>query len=465
MLKLALIGQTNVGKSTLFNRLTEKGGAIVSSLPETTRDRNYDICRWRGKEIIIVDTGGLVKIQIPLSERQIKKAKALDDIGKEVKKHILKAIEESDLILFICDVNKQISDFEMEIGQLIKKNKKKALLVLNKADNQKKILLTKNQNWLKLGFGQPIPISAASGVGVGDLLDKVFAIAFKNQNNQPAGNETSFIKNQSPIETPIKAAIIGRPNVGKSTLINSLLNEERFIVSPLPQTTRGPQDVLIQTEPGKENLLLIDTAGLRKKVKIKPGIEKIGAQKSLATIKKSDIILVLLDLSEEISHQDKSLIDLAIKNNKGLILILNKGDKIPGFKFRPSDFDAKLRKLPLTVSWAPILFISAKAKKNTEQIFPLINQVAKNLKQQISDKELNDFLRRTVEKQKFDSDVWKKIKIHQTDVCPPSFFLEIPKVLIRKRAIHPAQINIIEKQMRKKWDFRGAPIIIRISKY
>jgi len=445
MFKIALLGQVNVGKSTLFNRLIEKQKAITYPTPGTTRDRNYGICRWRDKKFIIIDTGGIEK-------------KTKDEIGKEVKKQIIKAIEETDLIFFILDINEEISNFEAEASRIIKKSKKTTILVLNKADSPKRKAWAEDKKWLKLGFSQPTPVSAANGIGIGDLLDRAMdLLAGQPDNRVRKSVDTQFEQN------PIKVAIIGRPNVGKSTLLNALLGEERAVVSSLPHTTRGPQDTPVYYQ--NQILLLIDTAGIRKKAKIRPGIEKIGVQKSLKAIQKSDIVLMVLDLGQEISHQDKALINLAIKDNKGLILIINKSDLLP-----KQDLDGLIKSnlikkwLPLAW-WAPFIFISAKTGKNVKQIFDLIRQVEKNRNLQIGSRELNDFLKQIIKDKGFNPVVWEKTKMEQIKIKPPTFIIKIPQNIIRKKLTHQAQINIIEKQIRKKWGFQGTPITIKTLKH
>lgn len=451
--KIALIGQVNVGKSTLFNRLIEKDKAIISTVPGTTRDRNYGDCYWRGKKLVIIDTGGLEFKKGPKGQLQ-----------EQVKKQINTAIDEADLIFFIIEtrplsklgIGPPISGFEREMSRLIKKSKKPSILVLNKADNPKKRKWGQSQKWLKLGFNKPMCISAANGSGIGDLLDKAFE-KIKISVVKSEGNLVSLKGGEV-----IKVAIIGRPNVGKSTLLNSLLGEEKVIVSPVPHTTRGPQDTLVQIGQTQQSLLLIDTAGIRKRAKIKSIIEKIGVKQSLKTIQKSDLVLMLIDISDEIGHQDKALLRLIIKNKKALILVINKCDLLSKSDIdRLTSLDLIRQSLPMAW-WAPIIFISAKTGKNVKTIFSLIQQTMKNYQFFVDNKKLNELLSQIIKNKNFNSDVWEKIKISQKEKSPPEFIIKAPQSIIRKKLIHQAQINIIEKQIRKKWGLKGVPIEVKI---
>lgn len=445
MKKIVLLGQVNVGKSTFFNRLIGKPKAIVSKIPGTTRDRNFGTCHWQGQDFMIIDTGG------------VEEKKAQNQIEKEVKKHIIKALEQADLVFLLIEIRPlsdsssgpaspaggpPISNFEREISRLIKKSKKPCFLVLNKADNPQKREWAQNQAWLKLGFGEVSPISAANGTGIGDLLDKTIEFFKKTSKTKSKKPELKII--------PLKIAIIGKPNVGKSTLLNALLGEEKVIVSPLPHTTRGPQDTLIYFH--KKPLLLIDTAGIRRRAKIKSIIEKIGVQKSLETIKKADIVLMVTDISENISHQDKALLNFIIKKEKGLIVVINKCDLEKSYQLWN----------PLA-QWAPRILISAKTGVNVEKIFPLIQSVNANYNRWVDEKDLTNFLKEIIVEREFEEKIWKRVQIKQAEIKPPRFSLQVSRNIIRRKAIKQAQINIIEKELRKSWPFEGTPIKISVK--
>jgi len=242
--------------------------------------------------------------------------------------------------------------------------------------------------------------------------------------------------------------------VGKSTLLNALSGEERMIVSDQAHTTRGPQDILLKNKkhPEQTPLLLIDTAGIRKKAKIKRGLEKIGVRKSLEMIKKSDVVLLVLDAAEKINHQDKALIRIVEKQKKGLILVFNKCDL--------TDSPDQIFFAP----WAPRIFISAKDKKNVNQLFPLIKSVEKNQKQRIEEKDLEVFLKNVAAEKKWPEKIWERIILKQKSIAPPYFILQAPPSIIRRKQINSAQINIIKKEMREKWSFEGCLIEIDICK-
>ncbi|MGC9048623.1 MAG: ribosome biogenesis GTPase Der [Patescibacteria group bacterium] len=433
--KIALIGRVNVGKSSLFNRIAEKPKALVSKIPGTTRDRNYAKCEWRNKKFILIDLAG------------VEKAKA-DVLGREIQKQIKKAIEEANLILFIFDIQKGLINTDLEIAKMIRRSGKPTLLVLNKADNPKWRQQALSPEYWQLGFGQPWPVSAINGSGIGDLLDEIV-------------KKLPTINSQLSIGQPIKVAIIGRPNVGKSSLLNALLKEERVIVSPIPHTTREPEDTLMFYR--EKPLLLIDTAGIRKKSKIKLEIERLGVEKSIKTIKKAEIVILVLDITEKISHQDKALVDLVSENSKGLILAINKIDLEKKFAEKFTKFVEYYQWNLPNASWAPIIFVSAKTGENVEKIFDLIWQVKENRKRKINKNELQNYLPIIINNKNFDQKIWSKIKLEQIKTKPPQFILKIPKVVARRKLIPQAQLNIIEKELRKKWHFEGTPIKISLA--
>jgi len=392
-----------------------------------------------GKKITLIDLAGI---------EQGKKQKG--ELARKIKEQINQAIKEANLVLFILDIQTGVCSADKEISKIIRKSKKKTILVLNKADNQKLINLANEKEFWQLGFGQAIPVSAANGLKIGDLLDLVVEkLALKKA------------KKRKEIIPKIKVAIVGRPNVGKSTLLNSILGEERVIVSPIPRTTREPQDTLFLFK--KTPLLLVDTAGIRKRRKIKLKIEKIGVRKTVETIKKADIILIVFDINEKVSHQDKALIDLAIKYKKSLILVINKCDLI-------KNFDKKIEKyiyyyqnaLPM-IWWAPIIFISAKTGKNIKNLLNLILDIECKLQKKIKDKELNKVFRKIIKYKKFKKKVWEKIFLKQVGVNPPTFVLSVPKNLVRKKLISQAQVNIIKKELIKKFDLFGLSIEIKLK--
>lgn len=438
MFKIALIGQTNVGKSTLFNRLISQSKAITSALPGTTRDRNYGLCSWQGEDITFIDTGGIDE--------------KAEDFKEEVLKHIKIAIQEADFLFFVLEIRPPevpISNLEREIARLIKQSQKHCFLVLNKADNPRKREWGEDQHWLKMGFNQPFFVSALNGSGVGDLLDEVIdKIKEGEKRAEDLGAEKEI--------SLIKVAIIGKPNVGKSTLLNALLGEEKVITSPLAHTTRGPQDSLIISN--NHQFLLIDTAGIRRRARIKLNIEKEGVHRSLVTVSQADVVLMVLDVTSSLSHQDKALTDLIISKDKGLVFVLNKCDLISQQKFKRDDFSLSLG------SWAPAVFASAKNNKNVQDIFNLIIRVWQNCSREIEEEKLNNFLRLLVKKKGLSLKVWDRVYFRQTGIKPPQFTLFVPNIIFKRKSINDAQINIIQKALRNRWDFSGTPLKIKILK-
>jgi len=447
--KVALIGRVNVGKSTLFNCLIEQPKALVSSLPGTTRDRNYAHCWWRGEEFILVDTAGPIKTK----NKKQKIKNFTESLEVAVRRQIELAISEADLILFILDIKAGILPVDQEIARSIRKSGKPIILVLNQADNQKLRKLADDPDYLKFGFGQPMPVSAINGSGTGDLLDEIVKkIGQFKKTEQIVSSERLEL-------SPAKVAIIGRPNVGKSSLLNALLGEERVVVSSVPHTTREPIDTLIyhQDRP----ILLIDTAGIRRRAKIRNGIEQIGVKKSLVAAKRSDLILFILEATNLVSHQDKALVDLVIKSGRGLILVANKIDLVENFESKNFKFiEYYQNNLPMAW-WAPIIFVSAKTKENIKKIFDLIWAVRENQQREIESEELKNFIESVVIKNNFAKSIWQGVKLIQIEIKPPKFLLKVPKIVLKKKQIHQAQLNIIEKEIRKIWHFEGTPLIIK----
>ena len=456
-LKVALIGQINAGKSSLFNCLGEHHKALISKIPGTTRDRNYVDCSWQGYLFTLIDLAGIdphTKIfGAGVDKSRSGDASAVDpSLQQAINRQIKLALDEADLILFLIDIQRGVNQVDLEIAQNLKKTKKPVILVLNKADSNKWLSEINDPSYWHLGFGEPSAISAVTGLGVGDLLDRL--------TNQLKKLNRPTEKNKKAVSA-INIAIFGRPNVGKSSLVNVILGEERVIVSPLPHTTREPSDTVLYFDQKK--FLLIDTAGVRKKSKIKKEIERIGVIKSLKTVRRADVALLVLDIGEPIGHQDKALVDLIVKAQRGLILIINKIDT-------EKDFAAKFEKLinyyqrSLSgASFAPIVFISALTKQNIDQILPLVEQVEVNRQRKVEQKDLTALLQKIVIKKKFQEKFWAKTKIEQVASRPPSFIISIPALAARRKLLHPAQLDIIEKEIRKHWPFEGTPIKINLD--
>ncbi len=452
IIKIALVGKVNTGKSTLFNRLIEEKKAISFKHSGTTRDKNYGLCYWRDKKFQIIDTGGLTK------------EKTKTEIDKKVKENVKTAIKEADIIFFITEVKKLesekekgtiLTDLERNIAKIIKKSKKPSILVLNKADKPKKRSWAENKAWKALGLGKPIAVSSVNGSGIGDLLDITI-------------EKTKKIKPKLttlPPKQAVKVSIVGKPNVGKSSLFNAIIGRQEVIVSNKPHTTRGPQDTFLYYDSPKfEKLLpitLIDTAGIRKKRKIRPGIEKIGVNRSLRAMRKSDLIIIVVAANEEPGFQEKTLIRLALKTKKALIIVINKCDLLTKKEYRLfTRSNLVYNKLPMA-TFAPRIFISAKEKQGINVLMQTILEVNQNQNKEITEKELNEFLDKVVKEKNFKQEIWQRINIIQTKKDPLEFTLICPRIIIKRKQIIKPHFNIIKKALRENFYLEGAPIFIK----
>lgn len=452
-MNVVLIGKTNVGKSTLFNRLIEEKKSIVSKETNTTRDRIYGECLWRGQTFRLIDVGGIITGKID---------KIQTIVNQEINEQIKIALTEADLIVFLIDAQTGITSEDRLISQNLKKilsdkkskqknNKKTIILAVNKVDGQKIKNNIIGDNFLKLGFGEPILISAVTGAGLGDLLDEIYKKTFFQK---------SFLAKRSPVthsfkEEETKIAIMGRANVGKSTLINALLGEKRVIVTPLPHTTREPVDSSFFYR--RKKITLIDTAGVRKKGKIKSEIERTGNLKSLNAIKRADVVLVIFDALDKVAHLDQNLVEIIKEKRKGLVLVVNKVDLIWN---KTDDYKKSYKNQFLAFWWAPIVFISAKEKKNLDTLLNVTLSVQRKKKQLFDKIELIDVFRKTIEKYKFSQPYWPKAKIFQEKGSLPIFKIKARRITNKEMMPRVAQINLIEKEIRKKFSLWGVPISI-----
>lgn len=451
--KVAIVGRINVGKSTLFNKLISDPKAITSTVAGTTRDRNYAVCLWRDMEFYLVDTGGLERTTAP--KRQSSKDKErYDDIDKQIIKQAEAAIKEADLILFTVDVKDGLMPNDIELVKKLKKAKKKIILVVNKADNNRQRQAT--AEFYKLNIGDPWPVSALNGTGTGDLLDEVV----KRLKKLPKKKKITEV----PEEKIVKVAIVGKPNVGKSSIINAILGQDRVIVSPTPHTTRDAQNIEFTFEGQK--MLLIDTAGMRRhSKKSADSFEKQAVEQSVQTIKKADIAVLVTDVSKRLSWQDKHLIDEANQAGVGLIILANKWDLIPDKDTDTiKEYDRYYQRFFPFLKWAPIIYSSATEKTRIKKILSTIVKVYQEKNKTITDNALDKFLKSIVKRHKPSRGKGTKhpyiYSLKQISTNPPTFALKMNF----KADMHASYFRFIENNLRYKFGFEGTPIHIKTVK-
>lgn len=429
---VAIVGRPNVGKSTLFNRLTGSRDAIVDEMSGVTRDRNYGICTWNGMDFSVIDTGGYVE-------------NSEDVFEGEINKQVHLAIEESDLILFMVDVAAGIHELDKSVADLLRRSDKKVFLVVNKVDNNER-LIDANE-FFALGLGNYFPLSSINGSGTGDLLDDVVK---------------SLSASESEIIPDIpRIAITGRPNVGKSSLINSLLGEERNIVTPLPGTTRD--SIFTRYNKFNHDFFLVDTAGLRKKGKVTEDVEFYSVMRAVRAIENSDICLLLIDGTRGIESQDLNILSLIYKNNKGLIVLVNKWDLVSKETNTAKKIETEIKAKTAPFTDYDILFISAINKQRIHKVLELIDKVYKNRIRKISTSELNQVMLEIVRNNPPPALKGKQIKIKyatQFSSQTPSFafFCNLPQY------VKEPYKRYVENRMREKFEFTGVPLRIFFRK-
>jgi GTP-binding protein len=429
---VAIVGRPNVGKSTLFNRLTESKEAIVDEVSGVTRDRNYGMSHWNGIDFSVIDTGGYVQNS--------------DDIfEEEINKQVLLAIEESDLILFMVDVTCGIHDLDSAVASLLRRAKKPILVIVNKVDNGERLM--EATEFYNLGLGDYFPLSSMNGSGTGELLDEVVK-------RLPAEDVV-----QMP-DLP-RIAIVGRPNVGKSSLVNSLLGEERNIVTPVAGTTRD--SIYTRYNKFQHDFLLVDTAGLRKKGKVSEDIEFYSVMRAVKTIENSDICLLLIDATRGIESQDLNIMSLIQKNNKGMIVLVNKWDLIEKDNNTTLRFENDIKEKTAPFTDYPILFISAINKQRIHKVLELVEQVNQNRNRKISTSELNEVMLQVIKDNPPPALKGKYVKIKyvtQLPIYTPAFafFCNLPQY------VKDPYKRYLENRMRERFDFTGVPLRIFFRK-
>lgn len=448
---VVLVGRANVGKSSLFNRLIEQNKALVSDIAGTTRTNNEGEVLWRGKTIHLIDTGG----QDTAENEQF---------ADEILRQAESALQKADAIVFVTDIQAGVVAQERvlikKIRQRLKDNDTPIILVANKCDKPKLTNEINNREWLTLGLGTPLPVSAASGRGTGDFLDTLFATLAK-QKKRPK------VLPRPTSKQAIRVALIGKPNVGKSSLFNKLIGEEKVIVSPVAHTTREPYDTTLVYEDGKKkhHITFIDTAGIRRKARVEGGLESQGVHKSLETIGRSDIVLLVLDASEVLSSQDLQLGGLLERHSRSVIIIVNKWDLADETSdAHRNEVKTKIYRHFPHLKFAPMVFVSGKTGYRVHQIFPLILQVDEARRTIIDSKELDEFFQtiKRVHKPSRGKGTRQPglLGLSQIGYAPPIFELFIKY----QTSLHLSYVHFIENKLRERFNFIGTPIVIKLTK-
>lgn len=426
---VAMVGRPNVGKSTLFNKLAGKRISIVQDTPGVTRDRVYAESEWLNRKFTMIDTGGI-------------EPESSDIIVKQMRRQAQIAIEMADVIVFVVDGKEGLTAADQEVAQMLRKSKKPVVLVVNKID---RLALEENSyEFYNLGIGDPITISASQGLGLGDMLDEVVKYF-----NDPSEDEED--------DEYIRIAMIGKPNVGKSSLINRLLGEERVIVSNVPGTTRDSIDSYLETEDGK--FILVDTAGLRRKSKVKEEIERYSVIRTYAAIEKADVAILVIDAEQGITEQDEKIIGYAHEMNKAIMVVVNKWDLIEKDDKTLSNYQKDLQQKLKFMPYAKYLFISALTGQRVHKILSTAKYCYDNYSKRVSTGLLNDVISKAILMKEPPVVALKRLKIYyatQVATKPPKFvfFVNDPNLL------HFSYGRYLENQLRESFDFDGTGIEI-----
>ncbi|HLO03831.1 MAG TPA: ribosome biogenesis GTPase Der [Symbiobacteriaceae bacterium] len=425
---VAIVGRPNVGKSTLFNRLTETRQAIVEDQPGVTRDRLYAEAEWNGQNFTLVDTGGI----------------QLDKSGDTIDAHVTRqaelAIKEADVIVLVVDVAVGVTVADQEVAARLRRVNKPVILAVNKVENLKRE--EEALEFWSLGLPSLITVSAAHGMGTGDLLDEI----------------TNALPQTEPfaeMEGVIRTAIIGRPNAGKSSLVNALVGEERVIVSDVAGTTRDAIDVLIERDGQK--YLLVDTAGMRKRAKVDEAVERYSVMRALRAVERAQVVLLVIDAVDGVTEQDQRIAGYALEQGKGMIVIVNKWDLIEKDDRTMDQFTLTVRERTAFMDWAEIIFLSAKTKSRVQKLLPVVKQVAENFQRRITTGELNSLIRDSYAINQPPSDKGRRLKIFyatQATDSPPTFIIFIND----KELLHFSWERYLENRFRETYNLEGTPI-------
>ncbi len=430
---VAIVGRPNVGKSTLFNRLIQRREAIVDAVSGVTRDRNYGKGNWNGKDFSLIDTGGY--------------AVGSDDIfEEEIRKQVVLAIDEADMIVFVVDVEEGITPMDNTVANMLRKEKKPVFLVVNKVDNSMR--QTDATEFYALGLGEYFTISSVNGSGTGELLDAITELIPKPEEEVEVDELPRF-------------AVVGRPNAGKSSLINALIDEERYIVTDIAGTTRDSIDTYYNRFGFEFNL--VDTAGIRKKGKVKEDLEFYSVMRAVRAIEHADVVLLVVDATRGFESQDQNIFWLAEKNKKGIVILVNKWDLMEKETNTVRDIEKQIKEEIASFPDVPILFISALTKQRIFKAVETAMAVYANLKRQVNTKQLNDIMLPIISNNPPPATKGKYVKIKFCTQLPTqtpqfAFFANLPQY------VKEPYRRFVENQLRKYFDFTGVPLSVHFRK-
>ncbi|MFA6766672.1 MAG: ribosome biogenesis GTPase Der [Clostridia bacterium] len=428
---VAIVGRPNVGKSTFFNRITGKRISIVEDTPGVTRDRVYADTDWRGCNFTVVDTGGI-------------EIHSEDEMWMHIKKQAEIAVDLADVIVFMADGRQGITNDDFDVANLLRKSNKPIVLAVNKLDNPKSL---NHFDFYQLGLGDPVPISAEQGINIGDLLDEIVKHFDKWHDSEEQEDDT------------IKIAVAGKPNAGKSSLVNKILGYDRAIVTDIAGTTRDAIDTPFKV--GDKNYVIIDTAGLRRKSKVLDDVEYYANIRSVDAIRRADVVCVVIDASQEISEQDVRICGLAHDSKKPSIIVMNKWDTIEKDTYTINKYNDELKEKLKFMDYFVSVYISALTGKRVPVVLEEINKVYERAYQRVATGILNEIIHDAIAMNEPPTKNGKKLKIYyasQVEVCPPSFVLFVNDPAI----IHFSYKRYLENALRKAIDFRGVPIRIML---
>jgi GTPase len=427
---VALVGRPNVGKSTLFNRIIGERRAIIQDEPGTTRDRNYGEGEWLGRDFLVVDTGGLL-------------VRDEDHFAPRIRAQAMAAMEEADVIVLVVDVREGLTSGDRDVADLLRQTKKPVLLAANKAESQERRLNA--VEFYELGLGDPLPVTAQHGTGVGDLLDEVVA-------------QLPPVEVEEEEDDSIRVAIVGRPNVGKSSLLNKLLRAERAMVSPIAGTTRDALDTELTWEGQK--FTLIDTAGIRRRGKVEHGVEYVSVLRALKSLERAHVALLLIDATEGVTAQDTHVAGYILDNYKSVVVLVNKWDLIEKDTYTMVEYEQHVRRELAFMPYVPVLFISAETGQRVNKVLDMVKLVYEERQKRISTAELNRLIGEVTARHAPPTKGKRKLRFRfatQAETSPPTFVFFVN----HEEMVHFSYQRYIENNLREHYRFTGTPIRMR----